>query len=95
VEAMACGTPTIAFNCGSVPEVIKPAVSGLIVENVAEAANAIEEACSLDRVACRHEFEERFTASRMAREYVNLYEEILSEGSVVVEMHDFGSGLAR
>jgi len=95
VEAMACGTPTIAFNCGSVPEVIKPGVSGLIVRSVAEAVNALEEACTMDRAACRREFEKRFTASRMARDYVNLYEGILSEGSVVVETQDATSGLAR
>jgi glycosyltransferase involved in cell wall biosynthesis len=90
VEAMACGTPTIAFNCGSVPEVIKPGVSGMIVDNMAEAVSAVEEAGTLDRLACRREFERRFTASRMARDYVTLYEGILSEGSIVMETHGLG-----
>jgi glycosyltransferase involved in cell wall biosynthesis len=95
VEAMACGTPTIAFNCGSVPEVIKPRVSGLIVDTMAEAVSTVEEAGTMDRHACRHEFERRFTASRMARDYVNLYEGILSEGPVFMETHEVGSMLAR
>ena len=78
IEAMACGTPTIAFNCGSVPEVITHGVSGLIVDNMQEAMSAIEEASTLGRAACRQEFERRFTASRMARDYVDLYEAILN-----------------
>jgi glycosyltransferase involved in cell wall biosynthesis len=78
IEAMACGTPTIAFNCGSVPEVITHGVSGLIVHNTLEAVSAVEEVATLDRTACRREFERRFTASRMAGDYVNLYEAALS-----------------
>src|SRR5580692_4787882 len=65
IEAMACGTPTIAFNCGSVPEVITHGVSGLIVHNTLEAVSAVEEVATLDRTACRQEFERRFTVSRM------------------------------
>ena len=74
IEAMACGTPTIAFNCGSVPEVITDGVSGFIVNSIEEAAKAVERVASLDRDACRAEFLTRFSAPKMARQYVKLYE---------------------
>ena len=73
IEAMACGTPTIAFRQGSVPEVIEDGVSGLIVEGVEEAVAAVERAKSMSREACRNVFEERFTARRMANDYLKLY----------------------
>jgi len=85
IEAMACGTPTIAFNCGSVPEVITHGVSGLIVNNMLEAVSAVAEASTLSRTACRQEFETRFTASRMAQDYVRLYEAMLSTKSISTE----------
>jgi len=85
IEAMACGTPTIAFNCGSVPEVITHGASGLIVNNMREAVDAIAEASTLSRVACRREFETRFTASRMALDYVKLYEAMLSAKPLPIE----------
>jgi glycosyltransferase involved in cell wall biosynthesis len=75
---MACGTPTIAFNCGSVPEVITNGVSGFIVDNVADAVKAAREAAILDRAACRAEFLNRFSAPKMARQYVKLYEATIS-----------------
>jgi glycosyltransferase involved in cell wall biosynthesis len=74
IESMACGTPTIAFNCGSVPEVITNGVSGFIVESLDEAVEAVRQSASLDRAACRAEFINRFSAPKMAREYVKLYE---------------------
>ncbi|HXN51207.1 MAG TPA: glycosyltransferase family 4 protein [Candidatus Acidoferrum sp.] len=74
IESMACGTPTIAFNCGSVPEVITNGVSGFIVENIDEAVNAVQQAATLDRAACRAEFMERFSAPKMAQRYAKLYE---------------------
>jgi glycosyltransferase involved in cell wall biosynthesis len=77
IESMACGTPVIAFRCGSVPEVISPGVSGLIVSDMSEAVDAVQKVSTLSRAACRHEFEMRFTASRMARDYVKLYENLL------------------
>lgn len=73
IEAMACGTPTIAFRQGSVSEVIDDGVSGLIVESVEEAVAAVERAKSMSREACRNVFEERFTARRMANDYLKLY----------------------
>jgi glycosyltransferase involved in cell wall biosynthesis len=76
IEAMACGTPTLAFRCGSVPEIITPGVTGEIVATVDEAASAIENLLMMNRADVRRGFEDRFTASRMARDYVSLYESI-------------------
>jgi glycosyltransferase involved in cell wall biosynthesis len=75
IEAMACGTPTLAFRCGSVPEIITPLV-GRIVGTMDEAISAIEGLLTMDRRAVRRAFEVRFTASRMAQDYVSLYESI-------------------
>jgi glycosyltransferase involved in cell wall biosynthesis len=74
IESMACGTPTIAFNCGSVPEVITNGVTGFIVNSTDQAVEAVRQAASLDRSACRAEFINRFSAPKMARQYVKLYE---------------------
>jgi len=74
IESMACGTPTIAFNCGSVPEVITNGVSGFIVDTMDEAVNAVQQAATFDRAACRAEFMERFSAPQMAQQYAKLYE---------------------
>lgn len=73
IEAMACGTPVIAYPMGSVPEIINEGVTGLIVNSIDEAVCAVERVGSISRAACRRIFEERFSAGRMAREYVKLY----------------------
>ncbi|WP_454858438.1 glycosyltransferase family 4 protein [Rhizobium binxianense] len=73
IEAMACGTPVVAFRCGSVPEVIDEGVSGLLVDSVQEAVENIEWALRLDRRKVRATFEKRFTAERMAQDYVDIY----------------------
>jgi glycosyltransferase involved in cell wall biosynthesis len=73
IEAMACGTPVVAFRNGSVPEVIEDGVTGFIVNNEDEAAAAAVRLRSLDRARIRHSFEGRFTARRMAEEYLALY----------------------
>lgn len=73
IEAMACGTPVIAFRSGSVPEVVDHGVTGCIVDTVAEAADMVPLACGLDRAAVRATFERRFTVERMARDYVDIY----------------------
>lgn len=77
IEAMACGTPVIAWNHGSVPEVIEPGVTGFIVDSEREAAEAVERCYTLDRARIRARFEARFTAERMARAYLAVYEELL------------------
>jgi glycosyltransferase involved in cell wall biosynthesis len=76
IEAMACGTPTLAFRCGSVPEIVTPGLSGQIVDTVDQAVAAMENVLSMDRTLVRRAFEDRFTASRMAQDYVSLYEAI-------------------
>ncbi len=73
IEAMACGTPVIAFNRGSVPEIVEHGVTGLIVEDEAAAVAAIGPAERLSRAVVRRCFERRFTAQRMAEDYVALY----------------------
>ena len=73
IEAMACGTPVIAYECGSVPEVIEPELTGFIVHNQAEALAALERLGDLDRRQVRRRFELRFSAVAMARRYLDLY----------------------
>jgi glycosyltransferase involved in cell wall biosynthesis len=73
IEAMACGTPVIAFDRGSVPEVIDDGVTGFVVDTVEQAATAVLRAVALDRAGVRATFERRFTAERMARDYLTLY----------------------
>jgi glycosyltransferase involved in cell wall biosynthesis len=77
IESMACGTPVVAFRRGSVPEVVDDAVTGRIVETTEEAVAVLPEVLALDRQAVRARFEERFSASRMARDYVKLYHALL------------------
>ena len=76
---MACGTPVIAFRRGSVPEVIDEGVTGFIVDNEEEAVAAIERIGELDRRRVRARFEQRFTARRMAEDYVRHYGSLLRD----------------
>jgi glycosyltransferase involved in cell wall biosynthesis len=76
IEAMACGTPVLAFRCGSVPEVIDEGVSGMIVESIEDAVAAIPKLLKMNRGVVRKCFEDRFSAARMARDYVNLYRKL-------------------
>jgi glycosyltransferase involved in cell wall biosynthesis len=80
IEAMACGTPVIAFRRGAVPEITAPGVTGYVVDTIDEAVAAIPHALKLDRVAIRRHFEECFGVERMARDYVALYEKVLRHG---------------
>jgi len=77
IEALACGTPVIASRRGSVPEVIEDGVTGFIVENVDEAVRAGGRVADLRRAECRRVFEERFNASRMALDYLKVYQRVL------------------
>ncbi len=81
IEAMACGTPVIAWPHGSVPEVMEDGVTGFIVEDLDDAVQAIEKLASFDRRQCRQVFERRFTADRMASDYVNIYERFVAKVS--------------
>jgi glycosyltransferase involved in cell wall biosynthesis len=77
IEAMACGTPVIAFNHGSVPEVLEDGVTGFIVNTEAEAIAALKRVGELDRKLIRARFEQRFTARRMAEDYLATYESLI------------------
>jgi glycosyltransferase involved in cell wall biosynthesis len=74
---MACGTPVLAFRCGSIPEVIEDGVTGRVVDSEEEAVGALPEILSYDRRAVRRRFEQRFTATRMAKDYVSTYRRLL------------------
>ena len=77
VEALACGTPVIACNRGSMPELIDDGVTGFLVNNVDEAVNAIGRIGEIDRAACRAAVSARFTVDRMADRYLDLYRSLL------------------
>lgn len=78
IEAMACGTPVIAARCGSVPEVVDEGITGYIFDTFSDAVDAVERVLGFDRQACRETFEQRFTARRMAMDYVDVYNALLS-----------------
>jgi len=73
IEAMACGAPVIAYNRGSVPEIIDQGLTGFIVEDELSAVNAVGRLADMDRRAIRKHFEKRFSARRMAEDYVEAY----------------------
>ena len=77
VESMACGTPVIAFSRGSIPEIIRHDETGYIVADIDEASEAVAAVGSISRSACRHDVEQRFSHTRMARDYVKAYRRIL------------------
>ena len=81
IEAMACGTPVLAFRCGSVPEIIDAGVTGHIVDTEEEAIRMLPKVLALDRCAVHRRFEERFTAARMAKGYVQIYRSLLKRRS--------------
>jgi glycosyltransferase involved in cell wall biosynthesis len=76
IEALACGTPVLAFRRGSVPEILEDGRSGYLVDGLAEAVGAVPRLLDLDRAACREVFESRFTAARMAEDYLAVYESL-------------------
>jgi glycosyltransferase involved in cell wall biosynthesis len=77
IEALACGTPVIVFNRGAAPELIEDGVTGFVVEDETSAVGALRHVSRLSRTAVRQRFEERFTAQRMAKEYLELYRDLL------------------
>jgi glycosyltransferase involved in cell wall biosynthesis len=77
IEALACGTPVIAWRHGSVAEVVKHGETGWLCDDVADGVRAVRDLRSIDRRRGRAEFEQRFTAERMARDYIEVYERIL------------------
>jgi glycosyltransferase involved in cell wall biosynthesis len=82
IEAMACGTPVLALRRGSVPEVVEDGLTGYIVDSIDEAIVTLPHVLALDRRVVRRRFEERFTATRMAKDYVRLYKMLLARSNV-------------
>ena len=78
IESMSAGTPVVAWREGSVPEVMKDGASGFIVASIEEAVAAVHRASFLDRQAVRSYFESRFTARRMAKNYIAAYQKVVS-----------------
>jgi glycosyltransferase involved in cell wall biosynthesis len=77
IEAIACGTPVIAYQRGSVPEVMDEGQTGFIANNLDEAVEAVRRVPEIDRRACRSVFEKRFTASRMANDYMKAFDQMV------------------
>ena len=94
VEAMACGTPVIAYPHGSVPEVMEHGVSGFIVDGLDQAVAAVELAVGLSRRGCRDYFERRFSVERMASDYVRVYRDRLGVEAAGVEAEAAGAEAA-
>jgi glycosyltransferase involved in cell wall biosynthesis len=82
IEGMACGTPVIAWNNGSVPEIIDEGRSGYIVNSIEEAIDAAKKISALDRSLVRHCFEQRFTAKRMTKDYVAIYQKLVTKNKI-------------
>jgi glycosyltransferase involved in cell wall biosynthesis len=82
IEAMACGTPVVAYRRGSVPEVVQEGRTGFVVEQLEDAVGAVRRVPTLCRQRCREVFERRFTSARMATDYLRIYERLINKGSV-------------
>jgi glycosyltransferase involved in cell wall biosynthesis len=82
IESMACGTPVIAFDRGSMPELIENGKNGFLVNNVDEAIEAVARIQEIDRAACRRHVERHFTVDRMIDEYIQVYEMILQDEKI-------------
>jgi len=79
IEAMSCGTPVIAFDRGSMPELIHPGINGFLVSNTEEAIEAVQRISRIDRGACRRFVEENFSTTRMVTDYLKVYEQIIAQ----------------
>jgi glycosyltransferase involved in cell wall biosynthesis len=95
IEAMACGTPVLAYRAGAVSEVIDEGVTGMIVENIGQACTALEQVTALDRHKVRRRFEERFTAHRMANDYVRVYRSLVRHAAQARRSRKHLNGDAR
>lgn len=83
IEAMACGTPVLAFGCGSVPEIIEDGLTGAIVDTMEQAIVALPRVIALDRKKVRQRFEQRFSSTRMAKDYVGVYRSLIGSSRSV------------
>ena len=88
IEAMACGTPVIAYLGGAVPEVMEEGHTGFIVKGLEDAVEAVRRVPELSRQRCREVFDQRFTATRMAHDYLGVYQRLInSKEEKVLEAH--------
>jgi glycosyltransferase involved in cell wall biosynthesis len=85
IESMACGTPVIAYAGGSVAEVIEDRVTGFVVNDIEQAVGVVRRVPDLSRARCREAFEKRFTANRMAGDYINVYTRLADSRTRKVE----------
>jgi len=85
IEAMACGTPVIAYRGGAVPELVEHGHNGFVVERLEDAVEAVRHLAQLSRKRCREVFEQRFTARRMAHDYVQQFERLMPSNQEVSE----------
>ena len=83
IEALACGTPVLAYNRGSIPEVIEHGTTGIVCEDLSEMMGALESVARIDRARCRENFDRRFTVQRMVQDYLKVYERQL-EGKTLL-----------
>lgn len=88
IEAMACGTPVIAYPGGSVGEVMKDGVTGFVVADEDAAVKAVERILEIDRQQCRRYFEQNFTSARMANDYLNIYQRLLQRDPAAITIPD-------
>jgi glycosyltransferase involved in cell wall biosynthesis len=79
IEALACGVPVVAFRGGSVDEIVEPGITGFIVDNLDDAIAATRDIDRIDRATCRAVFDRRFSVTRMARDYVRVYEKVIGK----------------
>jgi len=93
IEALACGTPVIAWRNGSVPEIIDDGRTGFVVESIADAVAAVRKAPEIRRLECRRVFEKRFDSRRMALDYVSVYQRLLSGAAATLEPQRAAEGL--
>jgi glycosyltransferase involved in cell wall biosynthesis len=82
---MACGTPVVAYRGGAVPELVEQGHTGFIVESLEDAVEAVRQVAQLSRKRCREVFEQRFTATRMARDYMHQFERLTASNQEVSE----------
>jgi glycosyltransferase involved in cell wall biosynthesis len=93
IEAMACGTPVIAFDCGSAPEVVDDGLTGFVVGSEDEAVAAVNRSRDLSRKKVRERFEQRFTAERMAGQYISIYNELIARKKPALHLVEERLGL--
>ena len=83
IESLACGTPVLAYRRGSIPELIDHGSTGFISDNLNEMVSQVEKLGTIDRHRCRQVFDSRFTAQRMTSDYVNIYQQLISDAAAL------------